>query len=323
MSRSTELRQIPISHTSSNGGIGYDPDLDAGAIRNMYLNDTGSWIYGATNQLTLNSSGPSWSIDEWSFVPLDLTQIPKLQSAHNTSKSLSSTSSYQNVQVPSVNVTVSTPAIRTRLECEAIAQVSQASSWISKRNISHSHPSLIASSQPLVAYRPLPVIFNNTAYETSTLSYPVITICCTNESGESRRSALGYWSTTNTTQYPHKNATWPITFLSKWMLGDSFLVPENFSEEDEDARDSQGLYFTEEPLFQAVQCNPVIETAEAEVTVDANSGRVLQYQILNNPEPLESPWLDVFVYHANYTDCEELLGCNDGPDLVFPNITNR
>lgn len=330
--RSVELRQIPIiSNLFMTSGTTYNLHVNQIAIQKMYLNDSGSWIYGATNQLTLNGTEPSWSIDEWSFLPLDLSQIPKTKS-HRRSSNTSSFS--QNIQVPLINVTISTPAIRARLECEPIDQVEQKSSWVSKHNISHPSSSLIASKRPQVAYQLLPKIWNDT-FNTSMLATPVNPRCCANESSDTHKSALGYWSTKDSSEYPHVNAKWPVSFLSKWVLGNASYIYDmvNFSQYDNDDWDKDFgrrlashddlLLFTEEPVLQAVHCTPIIETTEADVTVDASNGRVQHYRILNDPDPADSAWLDVFVYHTTHIAqyCRNLFNCSDG--IVYPNVTNR
>jgi hypothetical protein len=169
------------------------------------------------------------------------------------------------------------------------------------------------------------------------LATPVYPRCCANESSDTHRSALGYWSTTNATEYPHANAIWPVTFLSKWVLGSAYYFYDlaNFSQYDGEDLDrdfgrrqfyfDDQLFFTEEPVLQAVHCTPIIETAEADVTVDASNGQVQHYRILNDPEPANSPWFDVFEYHTTHTaqHCESLLKCGDEPGVVYPNVTNR
>jgi hypothetical protein len=53
--------------------------------------------------------------------------------------------------------------------------------------------------------------------------------------------------------------------------------------------------FTEVPSLQALNCRPVIELAEADVTVDYTTGVVQDFTILGEPQPNSQPWSDPFV----------------------------
>jgi hypothetical protein len=131
--------------------------------------------------------------------------------------------------------------------------------------------------------------------------------------------------------------SWPVTFLSKWILGNAqyFYDLANYSAYEDmsnsfysdfgrNSFEQDILLFTEVPLLQAVYCSPIIETADANITVDITNGRVQSYRILNDPERSDSPWLDVFVHHQNISsDCEFDVGCGDGPGVLYPNVTNR
>lgn len=282
------------------------------------------------------------------FVLSICQQLPQPQS-HRPSSNTSSIN--PDIGIPLDNVTLNTPAIRARLECKGVGQEARSSLLVERYNIWYENSDqkeFSDATEPIdqFVYRLRPTLWENTTFNTSALSYPSYVTCCANASNNTDRSALGFWSTTDTKEYPHKDAHWPVPLLSKWILGSTryFEDLENFthtfiltSEEPDEIGRNHGYgsnymtfegqtYFSEEPVIQAVHCIPIIETAEADVTVDAKSGQIHRYQILNEPKPTDSPWFDAFAYH---TSMPSPPGC--APDwLVFDdrcivslNITNR
>jgi len=74
---------------------------------------------------------------------------------------------------------------------------------------------------------------------------------------------------------------------------------------------------------------PVIESSEADVTVEESSGRVISYQILKKPERVGVAWSDTFVIR-NISDSvksksleEEAASSITGTIQVDQNVTTR
>ncbi|PVH93069.1 hypothetical protein DM02DRAFT_604449 [Periconia macrospinosa] len=327
--RSLELRQNPIIQYDDRNFDWLIWDRNQNASETSYRNSSTSWIYSATNQLTLQGAGPRWSLDEWSFVPLNLSQISQLQIRQQSMQTLSS---YGKIQMPSTNVILKTSAIRSSLKCEPIPLLEQKSSWVIKHKIRYPSGLWTASKLPLAAYTLGTRLLNNTKFNTSLLADPADALgCCINRSSNTHQSATGYWSKVAI----DAPAQWPevLPFVSKWMLGNAYRISDvvdlsqyrqNDTRElisDFDHNDIKldrvPMLFSEQPALQAVYCDPIIETAEASVTVDVSSGQVQEYRILDNPQVIESPWLEMRVRRANKDkSCSSCLNCSNCVDSL-------
>ena len=104
-----QLRQIPhvLQVRSSLKVSSYDNYFGA-ITRSLFGDLRSNWLYGAPIQLIFNESRPSWTSEDWAFVPIDLTgNIDNLV----VQSELTNTAT---------NITYNTPAIRARLECTNI-----------------------------------------------------------------------------------------------------------------------------------------------------------------------------------------------------------
>ncbi|KAH7117703.1 hypothetical protein B0J11DRAFT_493408 [Dendryphion nanum] len=348
LNRTFELRQVP--QVTEERMLPGDPMnlLNGGFINtileyfppSVYLAYEQNWMHGALNQLTINGSHPVWSGDSWNFVPVDISKIGeakemqglKFPDANDKVTTLFSTQ----------NITVSTPAIRTRLECSRIPAIDNTSSWLQEYDLtnsriwdvyvnpvgfdkgykfpyqSHFNPNA-AGTQP---------IFADTPWNTSMVLDTNEALCC-NDNTTAKEFAVqnitvGYWSPIDTKFYPHPFKAWPVNFTIKWITGparsDVFLRKTNltsvngFSEEEKAGKGV--LLFTEPPSIQALTCRPAIETAPAAVTVDS-MGRVLSYELSENPQRVQSPWSDTMIAH----DLSKGEKPTKDPRYIIQNVT--
>jgi hypothetical protein len=120
------MRRIPnlveVS-TAEEPGVEYP----GAVLENAFNTPSTEWMYTAIVQLALNGSPPAWTMDDWSFVPLDISTISNGSSMQNighisASEQLGSASS-------SANISVVTPAVRGRLECTPYNGLSNLSAW--------------------------------------------------------------------------------------------------------------------------------------------------------------------------------------------------
>ena len=150
---------------------------------------------------------------------------------------------------------------------------------------------------------------------------------------QSERLAGGRWSDfTAATGNPleshtlqprvHQFSLWPSNFTVTWSAGfarsgfqtihdlsqeddaygDEIALIRDCSEHNNEIRDS-ALYrhfgfYTEVPIFHSLECRPIIEQTNSRITVNS-AGKVLMYELQNDPSPIEAPWKDVFVMHAH------------------------
>jgi hypothetical protein len=120
LNRSLELRQIPhLREVIEN----YPPRFESvasseysvdRALMDISGNLDSNWTFSAVNQVTLNKSGPRWSKDGWSFIPIDLSHDETVKGNYRQADS-EKTSMFTNYSP--INVTVKSPALRARLEC--------------------------------------------------------------------------------------------------------------------------------------------------------------------------------------------------------------
>lgn len=286
-SRGLELRKIPyLFETNSSDTVGYTKSEFAS---DLYTKLSKNWLYSATLQLTMNGSQPPWSRDGWSFTPIDLAQFS------NGSQYMDPSSSDLVV-----NVSITTPAIRARLECSPYEDLGNTSAWLTLRdlrNTSYWNASTIPHAIKS-AYQPgyrkdgklLPHFFN-----TSYLTDGTVITCCSNGSSwPPPPSALGRWTVSGNPDaelQPHFNLT------IKWIYGP--LISGLMLNSVVNATAAEFAMFPEIPLVQALDCIPIIETSSAWVKVDQRSGRVMDFSILDEPKEASEAWAHNFVEHFN------------------------
>lgn len=303
--------------------------------------DTGtSWMSSATVQLSLNGSEPSWSSNGWSFVPRDLSALSVSETQQQTCENGTACLSAQ-----SVNVTMRTPAVRARLQCTPYDFLDDTPLWLtewdltdetywnisgSPRTIDHGYElgyatynvtDICSTSFPLDNHETL--LKNAFSYGRGLLPGNMTPffvdndrlVCCQNSSSDNQihSASIGYWSPNigcgTLYTYPYISDTWPNNFTIKWIRGrpvegyrrntTSRLYGGN---PDSDLR----LIWAEQPQMTAMSCLPTIESANASVTVEAPSGRVISFRILDEPHPDAAAWSDNFAVHQYYPSSDLL-----------------
>jgi hypothetical protein len=126
--------------------------------------------------------------------------------------------------------------------------------------------------------------------------------CCGNATSNGNGSSVfGYWSPVDYLYKFQQSQPVPKNFTAKWIHGHArnnyfpgLLQGASTFEEASTPR----LVFREAPSIQALTCLPIIESGDAEITVDSQSGIVLSYTILEkNIQVVERAWTDPFLLH--------------------------
>lgn len=286
VNKTLELRQTPHIRMMSeyyppqfndNGRGAFGYDYVAETLQELFGNLTNNWMYSAVIEATLNGSEPNWSADGWSFVPWDLSTF----TGHNSSSDEKTLEVFGSL----VNVTLTTPALRGRVECHQPEEIRNGSTnW-------NTNSTRIDPETNKTVQQNMP---NYVMLGTTLAPDAMYLKCCTNNTDPSRKRtdlaplAIGYWTqdSANTSQY----ITGALNnFTVKWIHGDGANIPSDMPESD--------LYFGKIPKIQAVKCMPFFETSEAEIVVDKEFGKVLSYRILEDATVDNSAWTDNFVFH--------------------------
>jgi len=287
LERHLELRQIPHirmaqdSYPPQFGGYkgAYGYDYVGTVLKELFSNLTTNWLYSGVIQATLDSPEPTWSRDGWNFVPIHFSILDDIERRHAEGQ-LDKDDSV--VLTSSTNITLITPAIRGRLECKPVPQVTNTSAWLQKSeyyNTSMYLPMVYSFGGALVPDNNQPqCCFNHTRVISSPNNTdPVV---------------IGYW-----TQNMPYNISSTITrtvnnFTVRWIYGEAGPDP---------GKDYGSVYFPKPPKIQAVKCIPIFETSEAEIVVDKATERIQSYRLLQDPTPDPTAWSDEFVIR-NLTD---------------------
>ncbi|KAI4711764.1 hypothetical protein J4E89_003206 [Alternaria sp. Ai002NY15] len=96
----------------------------------------------------------------------------------------------------------------------------------------------------------------------------------------------------NVEEFPNADSQWPVPFVTKWIVGKPVTVPGR------DENQGPMLLFKDVPDLQAARCMPIVETSDAKVVVDVETGMVQSYEIISPVGPAKSAWSEVFVRHA-------------------------
>ena len=319
--RQLEVRDIPfVFSTSQTIDLDSFSDYAGSILENIYMNISSYWMYTATIQLTLNSSEPSWSKDGWSFVPLDLSDLAAAKSLTSIGASAAEGAGSES----QTNVTFETPAIRGRIECSELPEqvamnLSNLYTPTDLRNgsiynrstipddvlggfqlgntyASYGYPGAITPILPSQNWTECPGC-------TSVFANLVQIICCGNRSSDSRVGgvAVGYWSP-NDNLWEESPRWLQKNFTAKWIYGDAMTGIENNKniELPEDVR-SVGLLFPNPPSMNLLNCNPLVETANAKITVNPSSGQIQHFDILSTPSTVSEPWSDNYLPHKDKT----------------------
>ncbi|KAF1939981.1 hypothetical protein EJ02DRAFT_504445 [Clathrospora elynae] len=247
---------------------------------------------------SFNGSQLPWTFEGWSFLTVDLSHIS------NSTRTRYLSGSADSLAISSTNISVVVPAIRARLECSLVEEMSNVSSWLDLANLTESDylmPEDLARlnvTGSIELYQLPPVMFMNTTSETTTLSTGNYITCCANGTiDQPQRSVMGYWSVAwpsgwqqkNQGKFPYYDMPWPLSIVARWVVGKAISV-QGLDEDYE-------LYFKEPPRIQSAHCRLVIETAEASVSVDSETGTVLSYEISGPATAMDLAWDNVFSRH--------------------------
>ncbi|KAF2122407.1 hypothetical protein BDV96DRAFT_594294 [Lophiotrema nucula] len=296
--RTLELRQVPQLDEVTSSAL--TPHGLSGAVLEQALVSTSSyWMYTATVQLILNGSEPAWSRDGWSFVPVDLSEFSTITAeSFQRIGDKGDDDDQLEALIANRNVSISTSAIRARVECSQTPAVANVSSWLYTWDDMNNKTFWNVTQNPKdldTAYSLYGVMFQDgQSYNTSVLTHPAYAYCCGNSSAasnESSHSALGYWSANNGLAYPFEETVWPHNFTSKWIYG---LARTDYYKPGDNTSQTGEIIFPEVPSLQALNCKPIIEGALADITLDQETGQVLSYSV-GTPLPAEQAWSEAFV----------------------------
>ncbi|XP_014553958.1 hypothetical protein COCVIDRAFT_40092 [Bipolaris victoriae FI3] len=283
--RTLEDRMLPITTThraADDLWSGTNPGrLPWKVLNELLLDPPKNWLPGATIQLSLNGTKPTWTHDGWSFIPIDMSKASGLAPVQPNPK--------QGISYPS-NVTITTQALRAKLECQRIPEIANISTWLNTTdNLPSSYQEEVDIPGSKDGYVLPPTIFNDGPSNTSTFATGSMIRCCSNTTtNDTDTAVIGYWSPVEVKRFPYEDRQWPVPFVTKWIVG----KPRGGGED--------ALVFDEVPAMQAARCLPTIEAADARVTVDKDTGTVHSFEILNSVRPAQEAWSEVFV-QRNFT----------------------
>lgn len=316
---SLEIRQIPLLMVGHfNDHDFYSSSYEGEVLRETFINQTTSWMYGANIQLTLNGSEPAWSSNGWSFAPIDLSSVPT-KVIQNIGKD-SSTADQNGAPLPSATLAaLDTAGLHARLECTPYDDFDDSSDWTTKQDLTDStywntsiNPSSLKSGyelgtiacstdNPNIGLGMLCGSAGGLNISTTFYVQPPQLACCENRTGdEFGPASVGYWSANRPPGrlYPEVSDVYPFNITIKWLHG----TPQEGFVMANASVDSRRLLWHEPPRMTALNCRPILETARARVTVDIASHKVQNFTLTSDPVPDPNAWTDLFAYHISDED---------------------
>jgi hypothetical protein len=298
--RNLEMRQVPlITHVNiTEDSTVTDPVIMA--VNSLYEDASTNWLYGAGIQNSYNGSQLPWTAEGWSFLPVDLSSV-----SNDTMTGTAVSAGVAGISM--ANITIRTPAVRARLDCRAVREVANTSSWINQTRLTNQgdvYPdnewAQINTTSKVNAYKLLARIFVGTDSHTTMISRTKQPMCCGNGTRtDPQRSIMGYWSPVyrptaglREDDFPYNNMSWPMEITTKWLVGTAFNLSQGTSND-------RYLFYTEIPRLQVARCEPIIETAEATVTLDKGTGNVVSHKIEDAAKTANAAWSDVFSEHQS------------------------
>lgn len=132
-----ELREVPEVFPSR-----IEPFLMHDSVLGyIFGNPFTSWLNGAVIQTAYNVSQPAWSLDGWSFAPVNLSSISeglKYPSAKLTASRKFGPVNFTDSEAvlgTNISVTLQTQAVRGRIECSSYETLSNLSKWSKSWNL--------------------------------------------------------------------------------------------------------------------------------------------------------------------------------------------
>lgn len=265
-----QMRQIPLVSIAGWPNSPHYPGPYDRVLSDLFNGLSTNWLYGAAIQLVLNGSQPIWSKDGWSFVPVDLSSMEI------------ATNPLSEDQRPT-NIVVRTPAVRARLECTR-APLRSASDWTRKVDLTNRTTwNLTANPRD---YRE--------GYKLNlTNSVDAAFQCCgqgtiTNPG----TAAIGIWKSVDNILYGANVPGKPNNLTISWAYGRA--IPQLYYAPNGTTLFDGAMLWTTPPIGTEIVCEPIIETANATITIDAISARV-QTANMETPVADTLAWTDNFV----------------------------
>lgn len=289
LERSLEVRRDPLLATTS---LQYSEGIEdymfyegnpAGEVAMMLAESLidleGNWMYTALLQASLQGPEPPWSSDGWSFAPLNLSKLTRDLSISRTANPRENGATKG---LHTANLTVKTSAVRGRVDCSFIEDL-KPDMWLATEGGTRN-----STSPDRLYYPQITLKFENATSQVTPMA--ATPECCYNRSDASISTeslnmvtTLGYW----TENRDSINVT-TRDFTAKWVRGKA-----GFREVGDFAQNPR-MVFREPPAIQVLNCVPVFETADAEVTVEPSTGAVQEFDILGDPAPDAVAWSDNF-----------------------------
>ena len=315
-----ELRLIPSLFDIANKSAeaSGEPQQDV-ILSSIYDNSSANWMYSAVINMTYNGSQLGWSQAGWSFAPADLSSVPTSGSVQQQGlNDTESPGTPSQATSSSVNMIFDSPALRARIECSPYESLLNQSNWLTFVDLTNetawnvsANPKNLQSGYELnfdgITLKPgSATLENGTDMQILTpffVNGNQLQCCSNSTDGGAGRAAIGYWSYNTPAFVGSLPWDWwdhyPLNFTVKWIVGNPeptlYLASSNVSS-------SPGNYLTHliwsaPPRLAALNCLPVIESANASVTVDSQTGVVQQYTLLDEPKPYSEAWTDAYVVH--------------------------
>lgn len=333
LNRSIEIRAIPhVFETAQSWYPGSSNDYTANVLAGLFTNLSTHWMYTAVVELTLNGSQPAWSKDGWSFVPIDMTNLQNVDLPQGIDNSDPAVDGSQS------NVSFTTPALRGRLECSQYPRgsLTNLSLWLTPKDLSnHTYWNVSTiprgleggyqlGTQGLYSYSPSVIMpygnYHNMSYCpgcTTVFVNPSGLKCCTNSSSDTWDGSvsIGYWSPqTNPAAWTTRN--WGRNFTAKWIYGNAVSGIKNNIGPANMIQDNVDMLFPSVPSVTMLNCRPLVESTDADVTVNPHNGEIQTFEIKATPQELPGPFSDNFLPHNKTHFSRE-------DALIYYNITVR
>ncbi|KAK5800176.1 hypothetical protein VI817_002388 [Penicillium citrinum] len=316
LDRTLELREIPFVFPASQSLYPNQlNDYAGGILSDLYANLSTHWMYTATIQLTLNGTQPAWSKDDWSFLPAKLDNLRDVELPNNLDES------EQTLDGSYSNITFTTPAMRGRIECSQppMQALRNLSNWLTYRDFENStiwNKSTIPHDMQRGYQLGQTWGNRNTASEITPFTFPANLSecigctsvfvnpgqiqCCDNSSSNAWDPSVvvGYWSP-NVSPDKWSVRSWQHNFTAKFFHGNAVTGIKNndhLSSSDPNIA-NLGIVFTSPPSASFLTCRPLVESANAEITVNPETGVVQSFNITDEPRERENAFSDNFLPH--------------------------
>ncbi|KAH8599119.1 hypothetical protein B0O99DRAFT_613050 [Bisporella sp. PMI_857] len=277
--RAVDLRTLPTIFTVPSAANDTMNSDVKGTLANVFGQMSNEWLYSATTEGISNVSILPWTSGEWAFAPLNLSSASKplsVEAMEDESHAM---------------ITIDTPSIRGRLQCEPI-DMSNISSWLTvldftdKSLWSDTH----IPSDLEIGYELKEGLSRNQSLENGTYKFwddntPYFSFfaaeymaqCCGKElNGTPGKASFGYWSSAADARHS--------SVVVKWVTGRAFSALFR------DSKNQTHLTWKEVPQVTALKCDPVYEVANARVKADAKSGFIQHHEITDIPSPDSNAW---------------------------------